>query len=115
MFEGVTKVFDKPGDEAICALSELNLTIEDRECMVVVGPSGSGKTTALRLIAGLEEPSSGTISIGGKVTTRVPANARDVAMVFQSPALYPHMSVWENLGFGLQLRRRPRQEIEQRV
>ncbi len=115
ILDGVTKIFDGPGREPICALSELTFSVEEGECLVLVGPSGSGKTTALRLIAGLEEPTSGTISISGKVTNGVPAKDRDLAMVFQSPALYPHMSAYENLGFGLSLRRWPRPELDARV
>jgi len=115
MFEAVTKVFERPGEEPIRALSELSLEIEDKECLGIVGPSGSGKTTALRLIAGLETPTSGTILIGGKVVNGVAAKERDVAMVFQSPALYPHMSVYENLGFGLKIRGCSKQEINSQV
>jgi multiple sugar transport system ATP-binding protein len=115
ILDGVTKIFDEPGGQTIRALSELSLTLEEKECLVLVGPSGSGKTTALRLIAGLEEPTSGTITINGKVANGVPPKDRDVAMVFQSPALYPHMSVHENLSFGLRLRRWPTQEADARV
>jgi multiple sugar transport system ATP-binding protein len=115
ILEGVTKFFDGPRGEAACALSDLNLSIEERECLVLVGPSGSGKTTALRLIAGLEAPTSGTISIGGKSMNGVLPKDRDIAMVFQNPALYPHLSVFENLGFGLRLRRWPRREADARI
>jgi multiple sugar transport system ATP-binding protein len=115
LLEGVTKVFSGPGGRVIRALSEVNVGIEDQECLAVVGPSGSGKTTALRLIAGLEAPTSGTISIAGRTVNGVAPKQRDVAMVFQSPALYPHMSVYENLGFGLKLRRCSSPEIDRRV
>lgn len=97
------------------ALSELSLGIEEGECVALVGPSGSGKTTALRLIAGLEVPTSGTIRIGGAVINEMPPKRRDVAMVFQNPALYPHMTVYENLALGLKLRKCPRPELERQV
>lgn len=114
-FDGVTKVFERPGGERVRALSELNLRIEDKECLALVGPSGSGKTTALRLIAGLDEPTGGTISIGQTVVNGLAPKRRDVGMVFQNPALYPHMTVRENLGFGLKLRKCPRPEADRRV
>lgn len=97
------------------ALSELSLSVEDGECVALVGPSGSGKTTALRLIAGLEIPTSGTICLGGKAVTDLPPKNRDVAMVFQNPALYPHMTVYDNLALGLKLRGSPRPELERQV
>ena len=115
LLEGLTKVFERPGGEVARALSGLSLRIEDKECVALVGPSGSGKTTALRLIAGLEEPSSGTISIGGTPMDGVAPSQRDVAMVFQNPALYPHLTIYENLGFGLRLRKCPRPEADRRV
>jgi multiple sugar transport system ATP-binding protein len=115
ILDGVTKLFERQGDEPIRALSGLSLSVEDKECLGIVGPSGSGKTTALRLIAGLEEATSGTIMLGDKVVNGVAAKHRDVAMVFQSPALYPHMSVYENLGFGLTVRRCSKQELDKRV
>jgi multiple sugar transport system ATP-binding protein len=93
----------------------LDLEIHDHEFMVLVGPSGCGKSTVLRMIAGLEEVSGGTISIGGRVVNEVPPKDRDIAMVFQSYALYPHMSVRENLEFGLKLRKTPRAELERLV
>lgn len=108
-------MFDGPRREPIRALSGLSVCVEDKECLGIVGPSGSGKTTALRLIAGLETPTAGTISLGGKVINGVPAKQRDLAMVFQTPALYPHMSVYENLGFGLRIRRCSKQELDKRV
>ncbi len=97
------------------AVKDLNLEIGDGEFMVLVGPSGCGKTTSLRMIAGLEEITSGELRIGDRVVNDVPPKDRDIAMVFQSYALYPHMSVRENLAFGLKLRKVPKAEIERRV
>jgi multiple sugar transport system ATP-binding protein len=97
------------------AVNKVNLGIENKEFMVLVGPSGCGKSTTLRMIAGLEEISSGEIYIGDKLVNDVPAKDRDIAMVFQNYALYPHMSVEENMSFGLRLRHMPKQEITQRV
>jgi multiple sugar transport system ATP-binding protein len=97
------------------AVSSLDLGIQDGEFMVLVGPSGCGKTTALRMVAGLEEISGGTIRIGDRVVNDVPSRDRDIAMVFQNYALYPHMSVYENMAFGLKLRKLPKQEINERV
>jgi multiple sugar transport system ATP-binding protein len=93
----------------------MDLDIGDGEFMVFVGPSGCGKTTALRMVAGLEEITEGTIRIGDRVVNDVPPKDRDVAMVFQNYALYPHMSVYDNMGFGLKLQKRPRKEIDERV
>jgi multiple sugar transport system ATP-binding protein len=109
-FEHVNKQY---GD--FLAVNDLNLEIGDGEFMVLVGPSGCGKTTSLRMIAGLEEITSGTLRIGDRVVNDVPPKDRDIAMVFQSYALYPHMSVRENLAFGLKLRKVPKPEIERRV
>ncbi len=109
-FENVNKTF---GD--FQAVKDLNLEIGDGEFMVLVGPSGCGKTTSLRMIAGLEEISSGTLRIGDRVVNDVPPKDRDIAMVFQSYALYPHMSVRDNLAFGLKLRKVPKAEIDRRV
>ncbi|HVV21873.1 MAG TPA: sn-glycerol-3-phosphate ABC transporter ATP-binding protein UgpC [Pseudonocardiaceae bacterium] len=97
------------------AVDDLNLEIQDGEFLVLVGPSGCGKTTALRIIAGLEEISEGTVRIGEKVVNRVPSRDRDVAMVFQSYALYPHLNVFDNIAFGLTLRKLPKAEIRRRV
>ncbi|GAA3958621.1 sn-glycerol-3-phosphate ABC transporter ATP-binding protein UgpC [Actinomadura viridis] len=97
------------------AVTDLNLSIADGEFLVLVGPSGCGKTTALRMVAGLEEISEGEVTIGERVVNRVPARDRDVAMVFQSYALYPHLSVRDNIGFGLSLRRLPKSEIREKV
>src|SRR5712691_12608037 len=109
--EHVSKAF--PG--GVVAVDDVNLTIADGEFMVLVGPSGCGKSTLLRMIAGLEEVSEGTISIGDLDVTELAPSDRDIAMVFQNYALYPHMSVRENLGFGLSVRRTPRSEIVRRV
>ena len=109
--DGVYKVY-AGGTQAV---SDLSLDIEDGEFMVFVGPSGCGKTTALRMIAGLEDISSGTVSIGGTAVNDKPPKDRDVAMVFQNYALYPHLSVRDNIGFGLKLRRVDKAEIASRV
>ena len=97
------------------ALDDLNLEVKEGEFMVLVGPSGCGKSTALRSIAGLEEITGGTISIGERVVNDLPPKDRDIAMVFQNYALYPHMTVAENLAFGLKLRHTPKAEIKRRV
>ncbi len=99
----------------VMAVKEINLDIEDKEFLVLVGPSGCGKTTTLRMIAGLEEITSGEIWIGDRLVNEVEPKDRDIAMVFQNYALYPHMNVYENLAFGLRLRRFPRGEIDRRV
>ncbi len=106
---------DKVYADGTRAVSHLDLEVADREFMVLVGPSGCGKTTALRMVAGLEEISSGEVRIGDRVVNDVPAKDRDLAMVFQSYALYPHMTVADNMAFGLQLRKVPKDEIRQRV
>jgi multiple sugar transport system ATP-binding protein len=112
---GVTKVFQGPKREAIRAVDQVSLTVEDKELLVLVGPSGCGKTTLLRLIAGLEELTEGTISMDGQVINDVPPKDRDIAMVFQTYALYPHMTAYENMAFGLKLRNCPKAEIAKRV
>ena len=99
----------------VTAVNDLNLGVRDSEFLVLVGPSGCGKTTALRMLAGLEEQTSGDIRIGERVVNDVPPKDRDIAMVFQNYALYPHMSVYDNIAFGLKLRGMPKQEIERRV
>jgi multiple sugar transport system ATP-binding protein len=109
-YDHVTKKF---GD--FTALNDLNIEIEDKEFLVLVGPSGCGKTTALRCLAGLEEISLGRILIGDHVVNDVPPKDRDIAMVFQSYALYPHMTVFDNMAFGLKLRKVPKDEIKRRV
>src|SRR5205807_5531 len=101
--------------DGVRAVDELSLEIEDGEFVVLVGPSGCGKTTALRMIAGLESVSEGSISIGGRVVNDVPSARRDVAMVFQNYALYPHMTVFENMAFGLEQYRMPKRDVEARV
>ena len=97
------------------AVDNVNLGIENKEFMVLVGPSGCGKSTTLRMIAGLEEMTEGKIWIGNRLVNDVPAKDRDIAMVFQNYALYPHMSVFENMSFGLRLRKYPKHEIVRRV
>jgi multiple sugar transport system ATP-binding protein len=109
--EHVTKAFAG----GVVAVDDVNLTIEDGEFVVLVGPSGCGKSTLLRMIAGLEEITDGTVAIGDTDVTDLPPADRDIAMVFQNYALYPHMSVRENLGFGLSVRRTPKAEISTRV
>jgi multiple sugar transport system ATP-binding protein len=110
-FDNVTKVFD----ESSVAVDRLDLEIRDREFMVIVGPSGCGKTTALRMLAGLESVSEGEIRIDGQPVTDVPPERRDIAMVFQSYALYPHMTVAQNLGFGLRMRHEKKALVAERV
>jgi multiple sugar transport system ATP-binding protein len=110
-FDSVTKRFSSD----TVAVKDLSLDVQDTEFMVLVGPSGCGKSTALRLLAGLEEVSTGEIRIGGRVVNDIPARERDIAMVFQSYALYPHMSVFDNMAFGLKMRGTPRAEIEAKV
>jgi multiple sugar transport system ATP-binding protein len=109
--ENISKTF--PGN--VVAVSSFDLSVDDGEFVVFVGPSGCGKTTTLRMIAGLEEPTTGTIRIARRVVNRVHPKDRDIAMVFQDYALYPHMTVRKNLSFGLRLRRVPRVQIRERV
>ena len=111
ILRNVTKVF--PGD--VQAVRSMDLDIRDEEFIVLVGPSGCGKSTTLRMVAGLEEITEGTISIGGTVVNNVPPKNRDIAMVFQNYALYPHMTVYKNMAFALKLRRFPKAEIDARV
>jgi multiple sugar transport system ATP-binding protein len=111
LLQNVFKIY--PGN--VTAVHDANLEIQDKEFVVLVGPSGCGKSTTLRMIAGLEEISKGTISIDGRVVNDVPPKDRDIAMVFQNYALYPHMSVYKNMAFGLKLRGYPRAEIHKRV
>jgi multiple sugar transport system ATP-binding protein len=110
VLEQVTKKFGN-----VIAVNEFSLEIEDREFLVLLGPSGCGKTTTLRMVAGLEEPSGGRILIGDRDVTYLEPGDRDIAMVFQNYALYPHMTVYENMAFGLKLRHMPRPEIDRRV
>ena len=110
-FDEVTKVYPGP----VVAVDDLTLDVADGEFLILVGPSGCGKSTALRMVAGLERISDGTISIGDRVVNDVPPKDRDIAMVFQNYALYPHMTVEKNLGFGLRRRQTPREDVRQRV
>lgn len=109
-YSHVTKRFGE-----VIAVNDLDIEIEDKEFLVLVGPSGCGKSTALRCLAGLEDISDGQILIGDQVVNDVPPKDRDIAMVFQSYALYPHMSVYDNMAFGLKLRKTPKDEIKKRV
>src|SRR5919198_3892618 len=108
--EHVSKVFAG----GVQAVRDVSLEIDDGEFMVLVGPSGCGKTTILRMVAGLEEVSDGEIVIGERVVTDEKPKDRDIAMVFQNYALYPHMTVEQNIGFGMRLRRTPKQEVKRR-
>src|SRR2546430_1282158 len=110
-FEQVSKVYP----DGTTAVSELDLNVTDGEFVVLVGPSGCGKTTALRMLAGLEEITRGVIKIGERVVNYVPSRDRDIAMVFQSYALYPHLSVYENIAFGLRVKKVSKEEIDRRV
>ena len=110
VLENISKMFGN-----VEAVKNLNLTVEDKEFTILVGPSGCGKSTALRMIAGLEEPTRGAIYIGDRAVTDLPPKDRDIAMVFQEYALYPHMSVYKNMAFALKLRKFPKDEIDRRV
>ena len=110
-FEQMSKVYP----DGTRAVDSLSLEIGDGEFMVLVGPSGCGKTTALRMVAGLEEISEGVLKIGDRIVNNVPSRDRDIAMVFQSYALYPHLSVYENIAFGLKIKKMPKDEIDSRV
>src|SRR5499433_2030019 len=114
MAQVMMKDLNKKYDE-VHAVKDVNLHIRDKEFIVLVGPSGCGKSTTLRMVAGLEEITSGEISIGDRVVNDLPPKDRDIAMVFQNYALYPHMTVEENLAFGLKLRKAPKAEIRRRV
>jgi len=111
ILKNVNKVYK--GD--VKAVKDVNLAIKDNEFLVLVGPSGCGKSTTLRMIAGLEEVSQGSIQIDNRIVNDVPAKDRDIAMVFQNYALYPHMTVFENMSFGLRLRKYPKEEVRRRV
>ncbi len=110
-FKNVRKVFEN----SVEAVNDFSLNVEDKEFLVIVGPSGCGKSTTLRMVAGLEDITSGELYIGDTYANPLPAKDRDIAMVFQNYALYPHMNVYENMGFGLRLRKFPKHEIERRV
>ena len=109
--KGITKIY--PGN--VLAVERSNVTIEDREFCVFVGPSGCGKSTTLRMIAGLEEITGGELLIDGEVMNDVPPKDRNIAMVFQDYALYPHMTVYDNMAYGLKIRKTPKEEIDRRV
>jgi len=111
----ISKIYKGPKKEDVIAVNNVNLEIADREFVVLVGPSGCGKSTTLRMIAGLEEISLGEITIGDRKINDVPPKDRDIAMVFQNYALYPHMTVFDNMAFGLKLRKYPKTEIKKRV
>jgi multiple sugar transport system ATP-binding protein len=115
LIENLFKIFKGPKGQDIYAVNNANLVIEDKEFLVLVGPSGCGKSTTLRMIAGLEEITRGTISIDGKVVNDIAPKDRDIAMVFQNYALYPHMTVYDNMAFGLKLRKYAKTEIDQHV
>lgn len=115
MAEVILKNVSKIYDDKTNAVDNVNITIADKEFVVLVGPSGCGKTTTLRMIAGLEEISKGEILIDGKIINNLPPKDRDIAMVFQNYALYPHMTVYENIAFGLKLKKFSKSEIERRV
>jgi len=115
VLEHLAKIFPEKGGPGVTAVNSISLEVEDREFMVLVGPSGCGKSTTLRMIAGLEEISSGSITIDGRVVNEVLPKDRDIAMVFQNYALYPHMTVYENMAFGLKLRKFPKADIDARV
>ncbi len=107
----ITKVYDG----GVLAVDKANITVEDKEFVVLVGPSGCGKSTTLRMVAGLEDITEGELTIDDKVVNDIPPKDRDIAMVFQNYALYPHMSVYDNMAFGLKIRKFPKDQIEQRV
>lgn len=111
ILDHIFKIYDKK----VTAVKDFNLRVADKEFIVFVGPSGCGKSTTLRMIAGLEDISQGDLYIDGKRVNDVPPKDRDIAMVFQNYALYPHMSVYDNMAFGLKLRKTPKAEIKQRV
>ncbi len=115
VISNLEKVYTEKNGPGVKVVHGINLEIKDQEFMVLVGPSGCGKSTTLRMIAGLEEISGGTISIDGKIVNNVLPKDRDIAMVFQNYALYPHMTVYDNMAFGLKLRKFPKAEIDRRV
>src|SRR5919198_6340418 len=110
--ERITKTYT---GSKVPAVNDISLVVEDREFMVLLGPSGCGKTTLLRMIAGLEYPDAGRVIIGGRGVFDLPPRKREIAMVFQSYAVFPHLTVFENIAFGLRMRRRPVDEVKRRV
>src|SRR5918999_6390889 len=110
-FDGVSKIYA----DGTRAVNDFDLEVRDSEFMVLVGPSGCGKSTALRMVAGLEDISEGVLKIGERIVNHVPPRDRDIAMVFQSYALYPHLSVYDNIAFGLKLQKMPKQQVRERV
>src|ERR1051326_9185720 len=115
VLESLNKIFPGAKGEEVRAVDKLNLVVENKQLLVLLGPSGCGKSTTLRLISGLEEASQGTISMDGKVIDALEPKDRDIAMVFQNYALFPHLTVFENISLGLKLRRIPKPEIQSRV
>jgi len=115
VLEKLVKTYPEKSGPGATVVHGINLEIRDREFMVLVGPSGCGKSTTLRMIAGLESVSGGTLRIDGRVVNDVAPKDRDIAMVFQNYALYPHMTVYENMAFGLKMRKLPKAEIDARV
>ncbi|HOO76091.1 MAG TPA: ATP-binding cassette domain-containing protein, partial [Tepiditoga sp.] len=115
MADVILKDIDKVYPNGFHAVKKANIEIKDREFVVLLGPSGCGKSTTLRMIAGLEDISSGELKINEKVVNDVEPKDRDIAMVFQNYALYPHMSIYENMAFGLRLRKMPKDEIDKKV
>src|SRR5262245_35675041 len=113
-FDNVSKTFPAKGAD-VHAVQGFSLDVHDGEFIVLVGPSGCGKTTVLRMLAGLEDATSGTIAIGGRIVNNVQPKDRDIAMVFQNYALYPHMTVYKNMAFALKLRGMPKPDIDRRV
>ena len=109
--ENINKIYDNK----VQAVFDFNLEIKDKDFIVLVGPSGCGKSTTLRMIAGLEEISSGSLYIDDVLENDVPSKDRDIAMVFQSYALYPHMSVYDNMAFGMKIKKVPKDEIDKRI
>jgi len=115
ILDRLVKKFTGRGSEEVVAVDNLSLTINKGEFVTLLGPSGCGKTTTLRLIAGFEFPTEGTISLDGRVINNIPPNKRDMAMVFQSYAIFPHLSVYENIAYGLRVKKVPEQEMRQRI